>query len=176
MAKLLWDMKTGDWAAAVLGLIGIVENGVYDATAEEAFDFQKLEDLAVETLDISKEILDILKYEDIKEIKEDIEEEHNNLMDIMSIANPNTDFEVYQKWASRVAYYKIEDTLSALHTDIISVESDTNILHKIKDDLNDKINEDSIHTETLTRGVTNYYYSLSIWQALGYSLLTVQSK
>ena len=171
VAKLLWDIKTGDWAAAVIGLIGIVENGVYDATAEEAFDFQKLEDLAVETLDISKEILDILKYEDIKEIKEDIEEEHNNLMDIMSIANPNTDFEAYQKWANKVAYYKIEDTLSALHTDLISTESDTNILHQIKDDLYDKINEDSIHTETLTRGVTNYYFSLQVWQALGYSLL-----
>ena len=153
--------------------IGIAENAVKDGSKEktEPFDFQKLEDLAVETLDISKEILDILKYEDIKKIKEAIEEEHHNLMDIMSIADPNTEFEVYQKWANRIAYYKIEDTLSALHTDIISVESDTNILHKIKDDLNDKINEDSIHTETLTRGVTNYYYSLSIWQALGYSLL-----
>ena len=132
--------------------IGIAENAVKDGSKEktEPFDFQKLEDLAVETLDISKEILDILKYEDIKKIKEAIEEEHHNLMDIMSIADPNTEFEVYQKWANRIAYYKIEDTLSALHTDIISVESDTNILHKIKDDLNDKINEDSIHTETLT--------------------------
>ena len=92
MAKLLWDAKTGDWAAVVIGAIGIAENVFEDATAGEEFDFQKLEDLAVETLDISKEILDILKYEDIKEIKEDIEEEHNNLMDIMSIANQNTDF------------------------------------------------------------------------------------
>ena len=34
-----------------------------------------------------------------------------------------------------------------------------------------KISDDAIRTETLTRGITNYYYSVTVWQALGYSLL-----
>ena len=112
-----------------------------------------------------------MKYEDINNIKEIIDEEYNNLLNLKNIANPKTEFEEYEEWATRVTHYKIKDALSALHSEIISSDPQHNILRTIKEDLKKKISDDSIHTETLTRGITNYYYTVSVWQALGYSLL-----
>ena len=112
-----------------------------------------------------------MKYEDINNIKEIIDEEYNNLLNLKNIANPKTEFEEYEEWATRVTHFKIRDALSALHSEIISSDPQHNILRTIKEDLKKKISDDSIHTETLTRGITNYYYTVSVWQALGYSLL-----
>ena len=127
--------------------------------------------MATETLDLTKEILDILKYEDINNIKEIIDEEYNNLRKLKIIANPITEFEAYEEWANRVTHYRIRDALSALHSDLTSADPELNILRTIKQDLENTITADAIHTETLTRGVTNYFYSLTLWQALGFSLL-----
>ena len=112
-----------------------------------------------------------MKYEDINNIKEIIDEDYNNLLNLKNIANPKTEFEEYEEWATRVTHYKIKDALSALHSDIISADPEHNILQIIKEDLKKKISDDAIRTETLTRGITNYYYSVTVWQALGYSLL-----
>ena len=127
--------------------------------------------MATETLDLTKEILDILKYEDINNIKEIIDEEYNNLRKLKIIANPITEFEAYEEWATRVTHYRIRDALSALHSDLTSADPELNILRTIKQDLENTISADAIHTETLTRGMTNYFYSLTLWQALGFSLL-----
>ena len=42
-----------------------------------------------------------MKYEDINNIKEIIDEEYNNLLNLKNIANPKTEFEEYEEWATR---------------------------------------------------------------------------
>ena len=86
-----------------------------------------------------------------------------SLVKLNDVRSNITEFEAYEEWATRVTHYKMRDALSALHSDLTSADPELNILRTIKQDLENTITADAIHTETLTRGVTNYFYSITVW-------------
>ena len=115
-----------NWAGAIFSIMGFV---FPDDDESEQYQFEILESLAKQNIDLSEEIKNLLELSDFQDIRTTIETEYQDLQN--KFKTVTTEFEKYEEWAD-IVIDDVWDALKKLNTILTTTENGENIMENIK--------------------------------------------